>query len=81
MRDNTTIHTLARPEAKSGKIRFIHRDGTEHTYHSCVNDLSGSRLSWFDSDLPTIGEDLSDVRATFKSIRKQAKVLEVIGDF
>lgn len=38
MKDNTAIHRLARPGAKSGKIRFIHfRDGKEHCFYACVN--------------------------------------------
>lgn len=83
MKDNRAIHSLARPGAKSGKIRFIHfRDGKEHCFCSCVNDLSGSRLSWFDSDAPSVDDPLTWVRSVFKDIRKKStKVLEVIGDF
>lgn len=83
MKDNTKIHRLARPGEKSGKIRFIHfRDGKEHTFYSCVNDMSGSRLSAFDSDPPSIDDSLKWVRSVFRDIRAKAtKVLEVIGDF
>ena len=83
MKDNTAIHSLARPGIKSGKIRFIHfRDGTEHTFYTCVNDLSGSRLSWFDDDAPGVDDSLAYIKSVFKDIRKKAtKVIECIGDF
>lgn len=83
MKDPTVIHRLARPNAKSGKIRFIHfRDGKEHTFASVVNDMTGSRLSYFDGDAPSVDDPLTWVRSVFRDIRKKAtKVLEVIGDF
>lgn len=83
MKDSTAIHSLARPGVKSGKIRFIHfRDGKEHCFYSCVNDLTGSRLSAFDSDAPGVDEPLKYIQSVFDDIRKKAtKVLEVIGDF
>ncbi len=82
MKDNTAIHKLARPGEKSGKIRFIHfRDKKEHTFYSCVNDMSGSRLSAFDNDAPTVDDSLSWVKSVFRDIRAKAEVLEVIGDF
>jgi hypothetical protein len=81
MKDPASIHPLARPNALSGKIRFIHTDNTEHTYSTVVNDLSGNRLSWFDSNAPTINEKLSVVRGYFKKIRvKSLKVLSIEGD-
>lgn len=41
MKDAKCIHELARPGTKAGKIRFIHfRDGKEHTFYTCVNDLA-----------------------------------------
>jgi len=81
--DVTRVHPLARPGCKSGKIRFIHfRDGKEHAFYACVNDLTGSRMSWFDSDPPDVDESLAYVKSVFDDIRNKAtKVLEVIGDF
>lgn len=81
--DVTKIHHLARPGEKSGKIRFIHfRDGKEHTFYTCVNDLTGSRMSWFDNDPPDINESLAYINSVFTDICKKAtKVLEVYGDF
>lgn len=83
MKDNTEIHPLARAGVKSGKITFIHfRDGATHTFQTCVNDLSGSRLSWFDNNPPDVDESLAYIRSVFKDIRKKAtKVIECVGDF
>ncbi len=81
MKDNTAIHVLAQPGEKSGKIKFIHTDGKEHTFYACVNKLTGSRMSWFDSDPPDVGESLQYVRSVFNGIRKKAAVLECVGDF
>lgn len=83
MKNPKVIHPLARPNVPSGKIRFIHfRDGTEHTFYTCVNDLTGSRMSWFDNNPPDVDESLAYIRSVFRDIRKKAtKVLEVVGDF
>jgi hypothetical protein len=81
MKDPTVIHKLARPGEKSGKIRFIHKDGKEHYFYCVVNDLSGSRLSAFDNDPPDIDQPLAYIRSVFRDIRQKATVLEVIGDF
>lgn len=82
MKNNQIVHPLARPGDKSGLIKFIHfRDGKEHCFRTCVNDLTGSRMSWFDSDAPDIGESLSYIQSVFTDIRKKAKVIEDIGDF
>jgi len=66
-----------------GFIRFIHfKDGKEHTFRSCVNDMSGSRHSWFDSNAPDLDDTVAWVRSVFRDIRAKAtEVLEVIGDF
>lgn len=83
MKNNTAIHSLARPDVKSGKIRFIHfRDGKEHTFSTCVNDLSGSRMSWFDSNAPDVDESLAYIKSVFRDIRSKAtRVIDCIGDF
>lgn len=81
MKDNSVINSLARPNTKAGKIRFIHSDGKEHYFYCCVNDLSGSRLSAFDNDPPDIDQPLAYIKSVFRDIRKKAKVLEDIGDF
>ena len=81
MKDNSSIHPLARPGTSAGKITFIHKDGTERSFYSCINDLSGSRLSAFGTDAPGIDDSLPWVRSVFRDIRKNAKVLTCIGDF
>lgn len=81
MKDPTVIHKLAQKGAKSGKIRFIHSDGKEHYFYTVVNSLSGSRLSAFDSDAPSIDDPIKWIKSVFRDIRAKAKVLEVIGDF
>lgn len=64
-----------------GTIRFIHfRDGTEHTFTSGINKLTGSRLSGFDSGAPSIDDSVTWVRGTFQDIhRKALRVLEFTG--
>ncbi len=83
MKNATSIHRLARPGVPSGKIKFIHfEDGKEHTFYSCVNDMTGSRLSAFDNDPPRINDSLKWVRSVFRDIRKKATaVISVEGDF
>lgn len=81
MKDNTAIHKLARPNQKSGKIRFIHKDGKEHCFYTCINDMSGNRMSAFDRDPPSINDEIAWIKSVFRDIRKKAKVIEVIGDF
>ncbi len=79
--DAKLINPLARHGAKSGMIKFIHKDGKEHAFYTCVNDLSGSRLSWFDNNAPDVDESLAYIKSVFKDIRKKAKVIQEMGDF
>jgi len=81
MKDNTAIHSLAAPREKSGKIKFVHSDGSIRAFSTCVNSLSGSRLSYFDNDPPSIDDPMPWIKSVFRDIRKKAKVLDVIGDF
>ncbi len=81
MKDNTAVHSLARPSTPAGKIVFIHTDGKEHTFYSCINDLTGSRLSAFDGSPPTIDGSIAWVRSVFRDIRKKSTVVSSIGDF
>ena len=59
-----------------GVIAFIHKDGTEHKFYSVVNEMSGSRLSGFDTSAPHVG-DMPWVKSVFKDIRRKAK--KVLG--
>ena len=82
MKDPTCIHPLAERGELSGKIRFVHKDGKEHSFTSVVNRLTGSRLSYFDGNAPSINDPLQWVKSVFWGIRKKAtSVTEVIGDF
>lgn len=80
MTDNTTIHELAEPRAKSGKIRFIH-NGKEHTFYTCVNSMTKDRMSYFDNNPPTINNSLSWIKSVFNDIRAKSHVVECVGDF
>ena len=83
MKDNTTIHTLAKPRVKSGQIKFIcYRDGKEKTFSTCINSLSGDRMSWFNDDPPSVDNGARWAKSVFSDIRvKATKVIDVIGDF
>jgi hypothetical protein len=82
MKDPTSIHPLAQKRKRSGKIRFM-REGKEHCFYSCINRLTGSRLSAFDANSPSIDDSVSWVKTVFKSLREDPRVtvIESIGDF
>ncbi len=82
MKNPSVIHSLARPGAKSGYIKFIHfQDKKVHTFASVINDMSGNRMSYFDSDPPSVDDPLKWVRSVFRDIRLKAEVIECVGDF
>jgi len=83
MKDATAIHPLALGNTKSGRIHFVcFTDGQEHTFSTCVNRMSGDRLSWFDGDAPRFDPGGKWAKTVFADIRKKAtKVLEVVGDY
>lgn len=81
MKDNNKIDSLARPNCKSGKILFIHTDGKEHSFSTCINDLSGDRLSYFDFDPPYVNSEMKWIKSVFRDIKNKAKVISCIGDF
>ena len=82
MKDNTAIHPLAQDHRKSGKITFHADDGSEHTFCSCVNRLTGDRMNWFDNEAPYIGGTIKELHASFEEIRQVSpKVVSCIGDF
>lgn len=62
-----------------GIIKFVHHDGTTHSFYSVVNRLTGSRLSAFDSNPPEIDSSMSWVKSVFRDIHRKAKVLETSG--
>ena len=62
-----------------GVIRFIHKDGTEHEFYSAVNEMSGSRLTAFDHEPPTIDDEMKWIKSVFRDIRKKTEVLGYAG--
>jgi hypothetical protein len=63
-----------------GKITFIHSDGKEHSFYSCVNSLSGSRLCAFDNDPPSIDQTMKYIRSVFSDIvEKSSNVIRYEG--
>jgi hypothetical protein len=81
MKDNSEIDLLARPNTKAGKIVFIHSDGKKHFFYSCINDLSGDRLSAFDREAPDVAQDDKWAKSVFKDIKAKCKVISCIGDY
>lgn len=75
------IHPLCDESEKGGKIFFIDDNGVEHSFSSCINSLSGDRLSWFDSDAPTVYGAFSWVKSIVKNIKNKFKVVKTLGDF
>lgn len=61
-------------------VEFTHfRDGQRHRFYSAVNEMTGNRLSAFDSDPPAIGDPLAWVRSVIRDIRAKASDVRVIG--
>ena len=69
MKNPKSIHPLAAKQP-AGKIVFIHSDGIEHCYYSVVNKLSGSRLSAFDGNAPTVDNSIKEVRTIFNTYKE-----------
>ena len=62
-------NSLIDPNSNWIVIKFVHvNDGQLHSYYSGVNTLSGSRLSAFDNNSPTIDEPWKDIKKTIKKI-------------
>lgn len=62
-----------------GITRFRHKDGKIHTFYSVVNEMSGNRLSAFDSSAPGIDDEMKWVKSVFRDIQKKATEVEYIG--
>jgi hypothetical protein len=75
------IHFLADLSKPAGKIIFQTKDGKKHSFSSCINRLSGDRLSFFDNDSPFVNDSLKWIRNTFKTLRESMTVIEEFGDF
>ena len=73
------MNSLTDKQKPWGKITFIHKDGTKHYFYTAVNEMSGSRLSAFDSDPPGIDDPMPWIKSVFRDIRKKAQVLSYEG--
>ena len=51
-----------------------------HVFFSCVNQMSGCRLSGFDKSAPTINDSLSWVRSVVRDIHEKADNVKVQGN-
>ncbi len=60
-------------------VEFIHSDNTPHKFYSVVNQLSGNRLSAFDSAAPYIDHTLKEIRSIIKKIQSNAKDVKIYG--
>ena len=69
---NKPSHSLISTDAPWGEISFIHTDDTPHSFYSGINEMTGSRLSAFDSDAPGIDDPMSWVRSVFRGIHKKS---------
>jgi hypothetical protein len=82
--DTNTMKQLKHPPLADtskpwGVIAFIHSDGTEHKFYTAVNEMSGNRLTAFDSDAPGIDDEMPWIKSVFRDIRKKSKVLGYAG--
>lgn len=70
-----SVHTLA--DGPTVRVRFVHfADGKEHVFCSTFNKYSGHRLSWFDSEPPTIdSENGTYAHHMIRGIYKKSKVI------
>jgi hypothetical protein len=73
-------HPLHDSSATGGAIRFIHSDGEVHEFYSWVNRMTGSRMSGFDNDPPTVGDSLKWARSVARDITARRTVLDRIGN-
>ena len=74
---NLNIVNQSKPFAE---IKFIHKDGKQHSFYTAVNDLTGNRISGFDGAAPSIDDSMSWIMTVFRDIYKKAKVIEISGD-
>ena len=79
--ENIKKHVHSLGVGKSGCIHFIHTDGKEHSFTSTINRLSGSRLSYFDDEGPSVDDSDEWVKSVFRDIRKKTKVVKCMSDF
>lgn len=60
-------------------VEFIHSDNTPHNFYSVINEMTGNRLSAFDTSPPTIDQPLKEIRSIIKKIQTNAKDVKIYG--
>jgi hypothetical protein len=70
-----TQHPLADLTKPHVHILFTRKNGTTHHFYSCINEMTGSRLSAFDSDPPRIDDGMAWVQRMIRNIQANEKVL------
>lgn len=54
-------------------VTFIHfRDNKEHVFYSCVNEMTGNRLTAFDNDPPEIDSEMDYIKSVLKGLKKKS---------
>ena len=63
-----------------GTITFLHhKTGEKREFYSCINRLTGNRLSAFNNEPPSIDDNLRWVKSVFKDINSKCKILSFEG--
>ena len=79
MKNNTKPHTLCDLKKPWGVIHFIHK-GKEHKFYTMVNQMTGSRMTAFDWEPPSIDDPIKWIKSVFRDIReKSEKVISQEG--
>jgi hypothetical protein len=75
------VENLVDKDKPWGYVKFIHKDGSVHEFYSCINKLSGDRLSALDKNPPCINESLKWVKSVFRDIFKKSEgILDFKGN-
>lgn len=67
------IHPLADPDAVLILIEF-ERGGKKQTYKSCINTMTGDRMTWFNNDPPFINTDMFVINNMVSKLEKNPEV-------
>lgn len=60
-------------------IRFLYK-GSEHTFESVVNSMTGDRMSSFDLDAPSVNDSVDWVKSVIRDIFLKAVVKTALGN-
>jgi len=59
-------------------LRFTYK-GKEHTFESVVNSMTGDRMSSFDSEAPSVNDELKWVKSVIRDIFLKSVVKTALG--